>query len=75
MKLKLSDYIIGLFITIPMFFMAFFGLSALSNLNTLTISAISFIVWMLDYTNHITNVKTNLIIEQMQNKIDELSKK
>lgn len=75
MKLTFSDYLIGFLFTLPTFGLSCLGLSSITKLDFLITCAILSIIWIIDYSNHMKNTRTDLIINQMQNKIDELSKK
>jgi hypothetical protein len=73
MKLRFSDYVISFIIlTLPVFGVLYFGLSFLSDLSDLSIFGISFIISIIDYSNIMTSLRKDKIIEQLQDRVKKL---
>ena len=71
MKLKLSDYLIGILYVLPTFGTAFFGLTTFGNLNPHTTLIISIIFTIMDYSYHLRSVRNENIIYELQKKLEK----
>lgn len=75
MKLTFLDYLVEIFMIIPIYFSVLFSLSAFSDFNVLTINFIALILCVIDLSIHVRFTRQDKIIEQLQDKIKQLENK